>query len=157
MTPDGGEAMRPEDDPGWQGYADTILEVHLDPPAEVDLTRPITDREHAIWRAAGLSGAFGLVTPDNPFGRPLDEAANALRRERFQAELRERGAHPVRVDGLSRDRLHREVGVALAWPREDVVALARRWDQSAIYWFDGEAMWVIGALTDAPPWRLEAR
>lgn len=157
MTPDGGEAMRPEDDPGWQGYADTILEVHLDPPAEVDLTCPITDRERAIWRAAGLSGAFGLVTPDNPFGRPLDEAANALRRERFQAELRERGAHPVRVDGLSRDRLHREVGVALAWPREDVVALARRWDQSAIYWFDGEAMWVIGALTDAPPWRLEAR
>ena len=157
MTQGGGAAMRPEDDPGWQGYADTILEVHLDPPVEVDLTRPITDRERAIWRDAGLSGPFGLVTPDNPFGRPLDEAANARRREHFHAELRERGGHPVRVDGLSRDRLHREVGVALAWPREDVVALARRWDQSAIYWFDGEAMWVIGALTDAPPWRLEAR
>ena len=63
--------------------------------------------------------------------------------------------HPVRIDGLSPDRQHREIGVGLPWSREDVVDLGRRWDQSAIYWFDGTHMWVIGALTAAPPWRLE--
>jgi hypothetical protein len=61
----------------------------------------------------------------------------------------------VRVDGLSRDRRRVEVGVALPWPMAAVRDLARRWEQSAIYWYDGSAMWVIGALTEAPPWRLE--
>lgn len=149
--------MRPEDDPGWAGYAETILEVHLDPPQEVDLTRPIAARERAIFRAAGLPDAFGLVTADNPFGRPAPEAVNQQRREGLLAELASRGTVAVRVDGLSRDRRHREVGVALPWPQDAVVALARRWDQSAIYWFDGEAMWVVGALTESPPWRLEVR
>jgi hypothetical protein len=148
--------MRPEDDPGWQGYADTLLEVHVDPRQEIDLARPFTDRERQIWRDAGLPPSFGLVTSDNPFGRPLDEQANAERRVRFQRELAARGGPWLRVDGLSRDRRHREVGVALPWPQGDVLALARRWDQSAIYWCDGDAMWVVGALTDAPPWRLGA-
>jgi hypothetical protein len=157
VTDSGRAAMRPEDDPGWHGYADTILEVHLVPPQEIDLAQPVTERERAIWREAGLQGAFGLVTPDNPFGQPMAEAVNAERRERFWAELHGRGVQPVRVDGLSRDRQHREIGVALPWSCDEVVELARRWDQSAIYWFDGAAMWVIGALTQAPPWRLEGR
>jgi hypothetical protein len=55
---------------------------------------------------------------------------------------------------LSPDRTHVEEGVALALAVEDVEALARVWDQSAIYWWDGEAFWVRGALTQAPPWRL---
>jgi hypothetical protein len=95
------------------------------------------------------------MTADNPFGQTLDPAENAERRSRLTSELAARGASPVRVDGLSADRRHREIGVALSWSCDDVVALARRWDQSAIYWFDGGAMWVIGALTQAPPWKLE--
>lgn len=147
--------MRPADDPGWSSYAETILVVHGGSPIEVPLSRPITERERSAFRAAGLPGSFGLVTPDNPFGRPATEAINADRRQRFHAELAARGTAAVRVDGLSPDRQHREVGVALPWPLDDVLVLARRWEQSAIYWFDGEAMWVIGALTVAAPWKLE--
>ena len=149
------EPMRPADDPGWASYAETILLVHGPSPQEVDLARPLGARERAVFRAAGLPGPFGLVTSDNPRGRDSTPAENAARRERFAAALAARGVSPVRVDGLSRDRSRAEVGVALPWPMEEVRQLAREWDQSAIYWYGGEAMWVIGALTEAAPWRLE--
>ncbi len=146
--------MRPGDDPGWSAYAGTILLVHGPVPAEIDLSRPIGAKERAVFLAAGLPGCFGLVTAENPRGRNADPAENAVRRARLDAELAAAGPRPVRVDGLSRDRRRVEIGVALAWPLEGVRQLARRWDQSAIYWYDGDAMWVIGALTEADPWRL---
>lgn len=147
--------MRPADDPGWASYAETILLVHGPSPQEVDLARPLGARERAVFLAAGLPGPFGLVTSDNPRGRDVTAAENAARRERFRAALAGRGVNPVRVDGLSRDRSRVEVGVALRWPMAAVRQLAREWDQSAIYWHDGTAMWVIGALTESVPWRLE--
>ncbi len=146
--------MRPGDDPGWSAYAGTILLVHGPTPADIDLSRPIGAKERAVFLAAGLPGCFGLVTAENPRGRDADAAGNAARRARLDAELAAAGHRPVRVDGCSRDRRRVEVGVALAWSLEAVRALARRWEQSAIYWYDGDAMWVIGALTEADPWRL---
>jgi hypothetical protein len=146
--------MRPADDPGWASYAETILLVHGASPREVDLARPLGARERAVFLAAGLPGSFGLVTSDNPRGRNATPADNAERRARFRSAPG-MGGHLTRVDGLSRDRRRAEVGVALPWSMRAVRRLAREWDQSAIYWFDGTAMWVIGALTEAPPWRLE--
>lgn len=149
------DALHPADDPGWSSYAEAILVIHGSSPIEVPLSRPIGAPERTAFAAAGLPGEFGLVTAENPFGRPLSAAENAARREQLAAELAAAGETPVRVDGWSPDRLHREIGVALCWPQMAVVELARRWGQSAIYWFDGHAMWVIGALTVAPPWKLE--
>jgi hypothetical protein len=144
--------MRPEDDPGWASYAETHLVIHGPVPVRIDLAHPLGPREGAGLVASGLPGTFGLVTPENPFGHPSDAAQNAERLARFLAEL---GPRPhVRVDGVSPDGAHVEHGVALAWPCAEVVALAERWEQSAIYWFDGQAFWVVGALTVAAPWRL---
>jgi hypothetical protein len=157
VTRRGPAAMRPADDPGWSSYAETILVVHGHSPIEIPLTHPIGPREQAAFQAVGLTGSFGLVTAENPFGRPLDAQENAVRRQALAAELTTLGESPPRVDGLSPDRTHREIGVALCWPLEAVRDLARRWEQSAIYWFDGDAMWVIGALTEAPAWRLGPR
>lgn len=143
--------MRPEDDPSWASYARTILEFHPSDPLRVDLAHPIGARSRAIFRASGLPGCFGLVTPENPRGRHAAANANAERWRRFRSELPN---ETVQVDGVDPDSPHRERGVALGWPRVRVTALARRWEQSAIYWFDGHAMWVIGALARATPWRL---
>ena len=148
-------ALLPADDPGWASYAETILVIHGSTPVEVPLSRPIGARERAAFAAAGLPGPFGVLTADNPFGRPMSAEGNAARRTQLAAELDSAGVAAVRVDGYSPDRQHHEVGVALQWPQHEVVALAKRWEQSAIYWFDGESMWVIGALTVAPPWKLE--
>jgi hypothetical protein len=146
--------MTPGDDPGWASYAEAILLVHADPPFEVDLSVALGETARAAFAAAGLTGTFGLVTPENPYGREASASENADRLTRFLAELRGHGHDAIGVDGLSRDRQRVEHGVALALPQEVIIALAIRWQQSAIYWWDGEAMWVIGALTAADPRRL---
>lgn len=146
--------MRPADDPSWASYATTILRVHAPEPFEIALDRPVPPPARAALAAAGLAGPFGLVTPCNPRGRPATDAENRARLAAFHAELRRDGHAWIRVDGLSPDRRHAEEGVALAWSADAVRALARRWDQSAIYWWDGTAFWVLGALTEAAPWRL---
>jgi hypothetical protein len=148
------QRMQPEDDPGWASYGETILRVHAAPPFEVDLARPFTDQHRRRFRAAGLPGAFGILTPENPRGRATSAATNAGRLRRFHEALAQGGHAPVPVDGLSPDRSRVEHGVALSLPRDVMLAMAEEWEQSAIYWCDGEAMWVLGALTHAEPWRL---
>jgi hypothetical protein len=150
-------SLLPSDDPGWDGYGETILEVHGSTIGEVDLASPIGVREIAIFAGAGLAGTFGILTAENPRGLPASPEENARRRALLQAELEEQGVTAVRIDGLSRDRVHREIGVAIRWPMQRVIYLARKWHQSAIYWFDGHDVWLIGALTVAPPIRLPAR
>ncbi len=146
--------MRPEDDPGWAGYGRTILVFDGSPALEVDLARSPGGALRVQLAARGLDGPFGLVTPCNPRGRLISPQENDALVVRFLAELDAAGKRYVRVDGVSPDRRHVEHGVALAWSRADLLALARKWEQSAVYWWDGEAFWVIGALTSAPPWRL---
>jgi hypothetical protein len=146
--------MLPEDDPGWGTYAETILRFRGTPAIEINLSQPVTPAQRAALAQAGLDRPFGLVTPCNPRGRRSDDVANAGRLGRFLADLDAAGEAYVRVDGCSPDGSHVEPGVAVAWPRESILALARRWDQSAIYWWDGTHFWVVGALTAAPPWQL---
>ncbi len=152
----GAQTLRPEADPGWASYARTILRVHGDPPIDVDLACPVSPATRDALRARGLDGSFGVMTPGNPYGRPAAAADNVARMARFLAALDAGGKRYIRVDGRSPDARHVEMGVALAWSQADVVALARKWEQSAIYWWDGDAFWVIGALTCSQPWRLGA-
>ena len=146
--------MRPADDPGWASYAETILAFPGQDTLEIDLSIPVSLSAQRGLVARGLDSPFGLVTPCNPRGRPSSPEENGARLVRFLAGLGRSGTPLVRVDGLSPDRRHVEHGVALTWPQEKVVALARRWEQSAIYWWDGTRFWVVGALTDTEPWPL---
>lgn len=158
QAPEAGDDVRlPADDPGWDTYAEAILVVHGRNLTEVDLAEPIGAAALASFLGAGLAGCFGIMTSDNPHGLPAPAEQNAERRLALAAELAGQGARPVRIDGVSRDRRHVEIGVALCWPLERVRKLACRWQQSAIYWFDGHAMWLVGALTVAPMTRLVTR
>lgn len=146
--------MRPENDPGWASYAETILVFPGPARLEIDLFVPVSLVACSDLAARGLDRPFGLVTPCNPRGRTSSPVENEARLVQFLAELDLMGARYLRVDGLSRDRRHVEHGVALAWPQGEVVALARQWEQSAVYWWDGACFWVIGALTNSAPWLL---
>ncbi len=155
MTDDGlTVTMRPEDDPGWASYGETILVFSRPVPLEIDLALPVSPSARSELAARGLGGPFGLVTPCNPRGRRSSSDENEARLVRFFAELDLKGAGYQRVDGLSRDRRRVEPGVALVWSQDAVVVLAKQWQQSAIYWWDGTRFWVVGALTDARPWPL---
>lgn len=149
-----GATMRPEDDPGWASYARTLLVFPGPPALEVDLSRPPTPGLAETFASMGLDRPFGMVTPENPYGRPSSRAENTIRFKRFLDDLDFLGATYLRVDGHSPDRQHVEHGVAVLWPQDEVIALARWYEQSSIYWWDGTAFWVIGALTEAAPWRM---
>jgi hypothetical protein len=146
--------MRPEDDPGWDEYSSTILIVDGEPPLEIDLALPVGDDVRKGLVARGLDRPFGILTPCNPRGRRLGARENEERFGRFMVELDASGRRYVRIDGATRDRTYIETGVGIIAPRGEVVALAREWEQSAIYWWDGDGFWVVGALTVAEPRRL---
>ncbi len=149
-------AMRPDDDPGWASYGDTLLRFPGPEPLEIDLRVPVSGRVRDALAVRGLGQSFGLLTPENPRGRRTSPEDNADRWVRFLTELDSTGTWYVRADGCSRDGRHVEHGVALLWSQGEIVALARQWEQSAIYWWDGARFWVVGALTVAAPWLVGA-
>jgi hypothetical protein len=152
--------MRPADDPSWEQYPQTILELFRDPdddaPAlRVDLRVPLPDAARARLAELGLDGPFGVVTAAAPTGEPQDETFDAVRQADLEEEARTAAlAETWRVDGVSPDGAHRERSVAVRLPRAEVVALGRHYRQSAVFWYDGHDFWLLGALVESAPQRL---
>jgi hypothetical protein len=152
-------------DPNWSRYPNTVLvfdRSSVDSRAEgtelrVDLRVPVSAAARRAFAALGLSEPFAVLTADDPRGRDLDPGENRRRADVLESELRQRGVNYVRVDACSPDEEHRECSVAAAIPRADAVALATRHQQVAIFWFDGERFWIVGALADAQPIALPVR
>lgn len=147
--------LTPNDDSAWSHYAETILKIDRGgAPLRIDLRAPLSGDDRHALATLGPSSKFGIVTAANPAGAPADPAANERRRAALQAWLAEHGYVHRAVTGSSPDGKHTEHGFAVWLERDDVVALARRFDQSAIFWFDGGAFWLVGALVDARPRQL---
>lgn len=136
--------------------AGAILELGPGNGLRVDLRRTVSPEARAGLHALGLTGPFAIVTPCNPRGEPVGDAANAARWEGLRRELLAEAIPAIPADGVSPDGTHREPGFAVPLGRGAAVALAIRWDQLALYWFDGEAFWVLPALASHPPLRLPA-
>lgn len=143
-------------DPNWPAYKETVLEFRSPEPFRLWLAEPVVpaDRKQLLGLIPG--GRFAVVTPSNPHGRAIPRAENDARVRREEAELAALGVRHVRVDGLAPDGSHCEEGYAIELSREDAQALATRWGQSAFFWFDGTAFWLVPAAVDADPVRLPA-
>ena len=146
--------MHPSDDPSWLLYPNTILEFQTLAPFTIDLHQFVTPRAREHLCANNLDQSFAVVTACNPRGHPHNNLDNARFATQLDTQLRERGLHVVHVDGVSPDRTHRESSVAVNVSREDATILAKQYHQSAFFWFDGEAFWVVPALVEAAPVRL---
>ena len=94
---------------------------------------------------------FAVLTAANPRGRLVDGRQNARRDRRLMTALAMMGRSCLRADGVSPDGAHRERGVAAMLRQREAAELARRYGQSAYFWFDGEAFWLVGALVRAEP------
>ena len=149
-----------EPDPSWAQYPCTVLEIHRaesgtgDAVMEVDLREPLPAATVQKLRGLGLGPRWAVVTAYNPHGLDRDSGGNAARHAKLEAALRETGEPFLRADGRSPDASHREIGVAVGLPQPDAVALAARFGQSAIFWFDGDAFWLVPAAAPAEPVRL---
>ncbi|NUQ19775.1 MAG: DUF3293 domain-containing protein [Gemmatimonadaceae bacterium] len=166
-TDPGGTGAESLVDEKWSQYPRTILEFLAPGAPRIDLRKPLGPREHALLRDLRLDRAFAVLTAENPWGENAEdeptgaaedvaERRNATRRERLERELREAHVAFVRCDGVAPEGDYREHGVAALVERETAVAMARRYRQLAIFWFDGEQFWLIGAVADKPPERLPA-
>ncbi len=123
--------------PDWRDYAATLLEIHAPALLVVDLRLPLPPSTVQHLRALGLGQTWGVLTAHNPAGRDLSDPENRVLEHRLGEEVLRSGIPYLRTDGVSPDRSHREVGLALGTTFEQVRALATRYRQLALFWFDG--------------------
>ena len=152
-------------DEKWDAYPETLLEFCTTPALRIDLREPVRAEAGTALRALGLGAPFGVFTAENPAGANADDAPterdqarrehrNEQRAESLEGELTARGIPFVRVDGVSPDGEYREHCVATLTSREEATALARRYAQLALFWFDGNAFWLLPGIATKPPRRL---
>lgn len=132
----------------WGSYPETLLVFPTEPEIVIDLRMEVSLAVRESLAAIGLDRPFGIVTAFNPRGDALRAEENTQRMKDLENELNVGGHQFTRVDGCSIERTHCERSVAAKMKREDVVALARKYEQLAIFWWDGEQFWIDGALID---------
>jgi hypothetical protein len=149
----------------YDAYPETVLDFVGERAARIDLRRPVGGDERATLRRLGLDRPFAVLTAENPGGEnPEDEPSareaarqedrNERRTDALVRGLTERGTRWRHVDGVSPDGRYREHCVAVVAAREEARALAKRFGQLALFWFDGDSFWLLPAKADEPPRRL---
>lgn len=138
----------------WTEYGETVLRFHDPDGFDLDLRRPVDAAARQALALIGLDVPFAVFTAENPEGANAEDAPtgaeqdrrerrNVDRRSRLETELRSRELPHRHLDGVTPDGDYREHCVAVPLPREQAVELARRFDQLALFWFDGSRFWLI--------------
>lgn len=138
----------------WGSYPETVLIFAGEAQVTVDLREEVLPATRKALAGVGLDEPFGILTAFNPRGVDIGAQENARRMEELERELRKSGEEFVCLDACSPDRSHCERSVALKSSRDRATDLARRWDQLAIFWWDGLAFWIYGATSKSEPMRL---
>ena len=147
------EKKQPVDE-RWSSYPETVLEFAGDPQVMVDLREPVPPAVRKAFSSLGLHGEFAIITAFNPRGVDKGAKENARKMKELEAELTSFGDSFVRVDACSPDKSHCECSVALKSDLRRAIKIAKRWEQVAIFWWDGAAFWIYGAISDAEPIKL---
>lgn len=149
----------------WKQYPNTVLEFDGSPALRIDLRQPVTVAARDGLRRLGLTGPFAVLTAENPCGENVEDAPtdrqadareerNERRTSRLENALVRDGTAFALVDGVSPDGSYREHCLAILLPEADAVELARQLEQLALFWFDGDAFWLLPAEAEQPPTRL---
>jgi hypothetical protein len=157
-----------KDQEKWKAYPNTVLEFAApDGALRIDLRKPVTADARAGLRRVGLVEPFAVLTAENPCGENVEDAPterqaeareeqNERRTGRLESELIRQGTTFALVDGVSPDGSYREHCLAVVLPEHEAVELARRLDQLALFWYDGETFWLLPAESNQAPTRLPA-
>jgi len=141
-------------DERWSSYPETVLHFSGEPPVMIDLRVEVTPTLRKGLAALGLAGEFAVVTAFNPRGVDSSEEENEGRMRELEAELESAGERFVRLDACSPDKSHCECSVAIETARERAIDIAKRFEQVAIFWYDGARFWIYGGISDADPIQL---
>lgn len=140
----------------WASYGNTIIRF-TDAGLRVDLRRPVGEAERKELRRLGLSSTFSVVTACNPLGQTLETAANRRLEAQFAPIVAGHWPGARRADGLAPDGSHSEAGWALPGPLEPARALAARFFQRALFWYDGDHFHIVPVLARGPVLSLPRR
>lgn len=140
-----------EQDPDWPRYPETVLSFATAPAVEIDLRKVPSEDAIAALRAAGLEKPFAIMTAFDPGGENLSPGENKKRKHDLDERLRSSGYRFAHVDCCSPDKSHCECSVAVVMPQNEALDLARELQQVAIFWFDGNRFWILGALAETDP------
>jgi hypothetical protein len=141
-------------DPDWPLYPETVLHFASIPSLSIDLRAVPSEGILAQLKAAGFGEPFAVLTAFDPRGEDLSHEENERRRRDLDRRLKNGGYRFVDVDACSPDRSHCECSVAVVMEQKDAIQLARELEQVAIFWFDGNRFWILGAIVDADPLML---
>lgn len=136
----------------WGPFPDTILRFCSVPPLIVDLRSEVSDSSRVGFRKLGFERTFGVVSAHDPMGLRQQAAVNTGLGASLQADVAELSAAQSPVDACSPDGSHREASIAIALDLQPLIDLAKRYDQLAIFWFDGDAFWIVPARST--DWKL---
>jgi hypothetical protein len=148
------ETTPDQHDPDWPKYPETVLFFSTTPQITIDLREVVSADSLNALRQAGLGEPFAIMTAFDPKGENLPKTANEKRSRELSERLSNSGYRFVTVDCCSPDGSHCECSVAVVMPRADAIALAKELEQVAIFWFDSERFWIVGALVDTDPLML---
>lgn len=123
-------------------YPETVL--HFASGLRVDLRAPLTPDDREALADIAPHETFAVITASNP-GRRLEDLENNRRRDELSKEIGRRGASPIPVKGCSPDGAHCEDSFCVDLPKDESLALARRFGQEAIFWYHGGAFWLVAA------------
>ncbi len=138
-------------DPRWRHFPDTILEFPDCAGLRVDLRKDLDPALVDRLNTASAGSSLAVVTACNPAGRRLSEAENSQRTAALRDELEKKPLRFVRADGLSIDGKHRERGFACAADETTALSVARRWEQLAIFFFDGSRFCIVPTSSNDGP------
>ncbi|WBA15243.1 DUF3293 domain-containing protein [Salinivibrio proteolyticus] len=99
--------------------------------------------------------SFAILTAFNPRSQPLSEKENQLRNRQLVDEMEKAGIRYWAMNGGAPDGSWFEPGFAVALNQDEAIALAKTWQQNAIYWVEEDTLWLLPALmTDFAPQSL---
>lgn len=126
----------------WDAYRETVVRF---PGAglSVDLRRPLGEAERSGFGRLGLPGSFSIVTACNPLGRILEPEANRRLAAQLDAVVAWGWPGARRADGGSPDGRHVEPGWALPGSLDPGRAIAGRFLQRALFWYDGDRFFIV--------------
>ncbi len=131
--------------PDWGDFPNTILHF-LGPSApRIDLRVPVSPESVRALTDLGLGPTFGILTAQNRMGVSQPRADNTKLATKLHRDVETKRVPFALVDACSPDHSHCEQSIAVTMQVSEVIELARKYDQLAIFWFDGHAFWIVPA------------
>lgn len=135
----------------WSNYSETVLIFAGDPEMVIDLREPVRPATRKAMIAMGLDEPFAILTSHDPFGKVLSSVENDRRFAELESELASSRLDYLVMNACAPDKSHCECSVAVKIDRDEALAIAKRWEQVAIFWWDLEKFWIYGAISPIDP------